>query len=172
MTEHSFVRCEAIKTSYRQTKDGMVISFAIHPNDLPPELALAPVGTRVLLAVAEIVDGAPEPVLETPPPSVAKSPDPVKSAKAKETFRSLSPWQKDVTRAALLCNDADFRRFLRLQHGNAQDQDTPAVAAETIRAALGISSRSEIGTDARANAEWNKLVTEYMVWSGQLPEMR
>lgn len=54
MNEHSFIKCEAVKTAYRQNKTGIVVSFLLHPNDFSSELALAPIGTRVLLAVAEL----------------------------------------------------------------------------------------------------------------------
>ena len=54
--KHSFTQVEAVKVAYRQTKDGMVVSFAIHPSDMPGPLALAPVGTRMLLAIAELKD--------------------------------------------------------------------------------------------------------------------
>lgn len=57
--EHNFTTVEAVKVAYRQTKDGMVVSFAIHPSDMPGPLALAAVGTRMLLAVAEIKDEVP-----------------------------------------------------------------------------------------------------------------
>lgn len=56
MTEHSFIKCEALKYAYRQTSKGVVISFLLHPNEVPKELATAPINTRVLLAVAEIID--------------------------------------------------------------------------------------------------------------------
>ena len=51
-----FSKCEAIKYALRQSRDGTVISFVVQPADLPPELTLAKIGTRVLLAVAEIND--------------------------------------------------------------------------------------------------------------------
>ena len=54
MTEHSFIKCEAVKTAYRQNKSGIVVSFLLHPSEFSSELAIAPIGTRVILAVAEI----------------------------------------------------------------------------------------------------------------------
>jgi hypothetical protein len=64
------VHCEAKKVAYRQTKDGLVVSFVIHPNDMPDALAVAPLGQRYMLAMAAIgddekpVDGIPADVLE------------------------------------------------------------------------------------------------------------
>ncbi|MDE2099145.1 MAG: hypothetical protein KGL39_17960 [Patescibacteria group bacterium] len=56
LTEHSFTKLEVQKYAFRQTKNGTVVSFLIHPNDIVNEVALMPLGTRVLLAVAEISD--------------------------------------------------------------------------------------------------------------------
>lgn len=52
----AFTKVEVIKCSYRQTKEGDVISFRIHPEDRNNDLANTPLGTRMLLAVAEIKD--------------------------------------------------------------------------------------------------------------------
>lgn len=54
MDEHSFIKVEAIKIAFKQTKEGDVISFRIHPEDRNNDLANTPLGTRMLLAVAEI----------------------------------------------------------------------------------------------------------------------
>ncbi len=47
---------EAKKYAYRQTKDGMVLSFVLHPDDVPKEMATAPIGQRYMLACAQIDD--------------------------------------------------------------------------------------------------------------------
>lgn len=56
MTEHNFVQAEALLHGMRKTRQGCVVSFLLHPNEIPQELQLADLGTRVLLAVAEITD--------------------------------------------------------------------------------------------------------------------
>jgi uncharacterized OB-fold protein len=50
------LNCEAKKYAYRQTKDGVVVSFVLHPNDVPNELASSQIGTRYVLAMVEIGD--------------------------------------------------------------------------------------------------------------------
>jgi len=52
----TFTKVEAINISYKQTREGDVISFRIHPEDRNNDLANTPLGTRMLLAVAEIKD--------------------------------------------------------------------------------------------------------------------
>lgn len=40
------LHCDAIKIAYRQSKDGFVVTFAIHPQDMPAELANADIGSQ------------------------------------------------------------------------------------------------------------------------------
>lgn len=54
MTEHSFTQAEAVFYAMRKTRDGTVVSFVLHPNELSEKLLAAPIGTRLLIAVAEI----------------------------------------------------------------------------------------------------------------------
>ena len=49
-------KTEAKKYAYRQTKDGMVLSFVLHPDDVPKEIATAPIGQRYMVACAQIDD--------------------------------------------------------------------------------------------------------------------
>lgn len=48
------IKVEAIKISYRQTKEGNVVSFRIHPNDNDRYIADMALGQNVLLGVAVI----------------------------------------------------------------------------------------------------------------------
>lgn len=50
---HNFVQVEAIKIGYRQAKEGDVITFRIHPSDYNMMIANLPLGTNVVLAIAE-----------------------------------------------------------------------------------------------------------------------
>ena len=54
MSELAERHFEAKKYAYRQTKDGMVVSFVIHPDDVPKEMATAPIGQRYIVACAKI----------------------------------------------------------------------------------------------------------------------
>lgn len=48
------IACEAIKISYRQTREGNVVSFRIHPDNSDKHIADLPLGVRVMLGVAII----------------------------------------------------------------------------------------------------------------------
>ena len=47
---------EAVKTSMSQTKDGVILRLAVHPNDCPPSLHTDWVGTRYSVAMVAIND--------------------------------------------------------------------------------------------------------------------
>ena len=50
------MHCEAKKHAYRQTQDGVVVSFVLHPHEVPDGLATAPLGSRYVLALVQIGD--------------------------------------------------------------------------------------------------------------------
>jgi uncharacterized OB-fold protein len=56
VARESALHCEAKKHSYRQTQDGVVLSFVLHPQDVPSSLATAALGTRYILALVELND--------------------------------------------------------------------------------------------------------------------
>jgi hypothetical protein len=167
---HSFVKAEALKVSYRQTREGMVIAFAIKPEDMPPELALAPVGTRVLLAVAELRDDAPEPepVSEPPKPKNERL-----SEAGREAYAQDDDMGKAARRAGMLCKDEAFARWLERKFkfvpGRIVDS---ATCADFLRRHLFIGSRSEIATDARAYRDFVAMETTYQMDTGLLPSPR
>jgi hypothetical protein len=158
---HSFVKAEALKVSYRQTREGMVIAFAIKPEDMPPELALAPVGTRVLLAVAELRDDAPEPepVSETPKPK-----DDQRSERAREAYRMKDEMEKAATRSAMLPKDPRFREW--------SGCETEEQAAQHIRETCLIESRAEIANNEGAYRDFIDMETRFKIDTGLLPSPR
>lgn len=129
--------CEAKKHAYRQTQDGVVVSFVLHPNDLPDGLATAPLGTRYMLALVEIGDD------EQP----------------KKPAASLAQ------RAGLLCGETSFQTFLDKRAGEYfRELPEPDRAASRLRHLCGVTSRREIkiGTDAAQRFE--KLQREHEGW--------
>lgn len=134
------LHCEARKWSYRQTKEGVVISFLLHPNDLPDGLALAPLGTRFMLAVCEIDDQ------EQPAKPKEKTP---------KTFHEMSPAQQ----AGMLCADEVFMKFMR-ETGNVKSENI----ADTVRALCGVASRSDIKPGTESARRWASIVSDYRAW--------
>ena len=137
------IHCEARKWSYRQTKDGVVVSFLLHPNDMPDGLAIAELGTRYMMALVEIGDD------EQPKP-----------AKQRRAFKELKASQQ----AGMLCNDSEFRRFLNANIKTTINADD---AAEAVRIFCHVDSRSKL--DGDAGDKWAALVNQFNTWKQDRP---
>ena len=169
---------EVKKHAVRQTQDGWVVSFVIHPNDMSPELATAPLGTRFMIGYAAIGDDE-QPVQQTA--AVVKLPLPSpKSEAAKDRYRSMPEWEKAATRAVMLCKDEKFWGWIRVHHSGGwfgalaevKSGDYEAVAALWLGTQLNIKSRRDIATDKRAYDNFIALEIAYRTYTGQMAEPR
>lgn len=120
MTMHDIrtvaLNCEAKKHGYRQTQDGVVVSFVLHPQEVPDALAVAPLGTRYILAMVEIGDD------EKPKPPAAKetaaepqptpNPNVPAGAKRPKSWHEMLPAQQ----CGILCSEPSFLFFLRQEY--------------------------------------------------------
>lgn len=132
--------CEAKKHAYRQTQDGVVVSFVIHPQEIPDGLATAGLGTRYAMVLVEIGDD------EKP---VEQKPD------------------KTVQRAGVLCTDKEFQSFLRTTQPsdwNGAEGDDETKAASVLRKLCEIGSRKELATNNRASAAFESLLSRFEGW--------
>lgn len=141
---------EAKKHGWRQTQDGYVVSFVIHPQEIDAALAVAPFGTRYMLAFAEISDDD-KPKDDDLRQSVTEATRPVPT-KAPREWIALSPSQQ----AGIRCNEARFQKFI-----DAIDADA---AADYVRLFCGVLSRSEIKPDTTAAVRWAHLERDYQAW--------
>src|ERR1700761_9341529 len=98
MSDIETLQFEALKSSYRQSKDGFVIGLVIHPQEMPSELANAKIGTRYQCVLVELADD------ETP-----AKPEKVKLEKVKRDWRDLDP----TTQAGIRCEEPAFAVFLK-----------------------------------------------------------
>lgn len=161
---------EAKKHAYRQTQDGIVVSFVIHPNDMSSALATAALGTRYMVAFAEIGDDG-KPITSSPhSPPVSGEPGEAKLAKVpandgiagsasqdRRPFDSLPLSQQ----AAILCQDEDFREWLKFNYHDTAT-DGPEAAAEVVRRACGVKSRRDLDTDREAGISWGGLCKTFL----------
>lgn len=162
---------EAKKHAYRQTQDGIVVSFVVHPNDVSAAIAMAPLGTRFMVAFAEIGDDE-DPVAQrierlTPnhevpgstPGGVAKS----SNGKDKRRFADLPASQQ----AGMRCGEGLFHKFLIHAYTDEMGDalvghDKPSDwAAAGVRKICGVSSRGDIGSDPVALERWQNLESRY-----------
>tara|TARA_X000000950_G_scaffold205793_1_gene247559 strand:- start:4097 stop:4546 length:450 start_codon:yes stop_codon:yes gene_type:complete len=128
---------EAKKYAYRQTKDGMVLSFVLHPDDVPKEMATAPIGQRYMVACAQIDDHE----------------NPIRP-------RATTDAEKALARANLICRDETYIQWVRMNYyqwdvvdKTLEDEE---YAAQVIRFICGIESRSELKTNPEARERLNE----------------
>lgn len=143
---------EAKKDGLTQLQDGSwVLKLKVHPNDIPPALLTAPMGTRFMSALVEVGDD------ETPVPEKEQA-ERTKPAKNRKRWNELPPAQQ----AAMRCVEPGFRRFLeaRYQMPVGNDED----AAALIRTWCGVKSRSQIGEVGDSSALWKEIDADYQFW--------
>lgn len=146
---------EVRKIAYRQSaKDGLVITFAVHPNDMPPALAAAPIGTRFAAALVEIGDD------EQPIPSKTRQ---QLEASVEQERKKPNPLAQ---RVAITCNEPSFRKFLaELDRASPIAMFDVDGAAEIVREHCGVSSRKEILPGTEAARKWDELHAKFLMWS-------
>lgn len=155
MTDAAF-HCEAKKHGFRQTQDGVVVSFVLHPQEVPAALTLASLGTRYMLVFAEIGDD--EKPKQHEAPHVAPRSD--------ETSASDAAQQRDKPRrkfdemprsqqAGMLCNDPDFQAYFSA----ANERE----ARSTICGFFDVSSRADLDDETHA-FKWRNLITRFRAW--------
>jgi hypothetical protein len=138
---------ESRKWAYRQTKEGTVISFLVHPNDISTEMATAPLGTRYMVAFAQIGDD--EQPTEQP-----------KAERPKQHFNQMHYAEQ----AGILCADPQFQKWLGEPGVDA--------TADYVRRYCGVESRAHIQRSTEAIMKWRELVARYRHATGQMAEMR
>jgi|GEM_PF-2220298 len=147
------VKFEAKKHAYRQTQDGISVTFIMHPDDVDAEFAVAPLGTMYHVTAVQLDDdGKP------------------KATPQKAVYAEKSDGEKAVTRAALLCQDKAFMKWAEERFGVGSDEETNA--AEFIRTACGVSSRAELATNQAALAKFTALEAEFLSACGRMTEVR
>lgn len=134
---------EAKLHGFRRTQDGVVVSYVVHPDDVSSELATAALGTRYMVAIAEIGDD------EKPKATAQKEP------------RKLAEIPLSQ-QAGILCNDLDFQLWLSSTVGHPIRQGWSA--ADEVRERCIVESRAEFDTDKRAAERWKALRAEYESW--------
>ncbi len=169
---------EAKKYSLRQAKDGVVVSFLVHPNDVVPELLSASIGEHYVVALAPYTEqgppsstglehGASIPAVGGSNPPADTTPAP----KERRPFRTLPRSQQ----AALLCNDNRFwwwlsdkedRRIGPPPPGHPPYVETEQEAADAVRSMCGVASRRDLDQPDHA-LKWDRMVEEFSAASGR-----
>ncbi len=172
---------EALNYALRKTKDGVVVSFVVQPNDVTPELLNLPVGAHVVIEWkeyseanewdevlpdrTEINQEAVAKMLPAPskPADVYESfgiePRSSRLSKPKTAFRDMSLPQQ----AGIRCGDTKFCEFLAYAHGVRAPKDIPwsAASASFVRMHCDVKTRSELSTNHEAANKWRKLNNDF-----------
>jgi len=136
---------EAVKTSFRQTKDGYHLTLVLHPNDVPQDLFSSWVGTRYQCAMVQLSDDD----------------QPVKTKDASESDALIQ-------QAGMLCRSSRFQEWIheymqtdpeeRDVWGENEEQHT----ARLLRKACDIESRSELKEDMGARQKFETLCQSFI----------
>lgn len=161
------IQCEMVKYAYRQTKDGVVVSFVVHPNDVPAALSTSPLGARYVAVLVQIGDDdlpVHQPAKETKQLSAHDSAPASRPVVDKPPVETKRTWQElqPAQQAGIRSGEVTFWAFLNETRKYRIENATEA--AEAIRDICGVHSRAELGTDQRKCVLWTQLDHQYQAW--------
>jgi hypothetical protein len=145
-TEDYTMNFEAVKSSFRQTKDGYHLTLVIHPNDAQslPDLVSSWVGTRYQCCLVQVND------------------ENIAVPKKKSVEANAS-----VQQAAMLCRSIRFQAWLHnTMECNPEERDVWGESEEEhtarlLRKALDIESRSELKYNEEAQDKLKRLYESF-----------
>lgn len=129
---------EAKKVALKQTKDGHVLTLAIHPDESPDEILRDFVGSRYMVVMVRLGD-AEEPM-------------------NRDEFAGAQM----VKLAGMLCRDKEFWNYLHDTGQLFEKNENECIS--WIQNYLCIQSRSEIKINKVAQAALKELYTEFKEW--------
>ena len=134
----NYPQFEAKKIAMKQTKEGYVMSLAIHPDDIPDEVIKDFVGSRYMVVMVRLADTE-EPM-----------------------NRDEYAGNQTIKQAGMVCRDPKFWEFLHDQ--GMLFEKTETAAAEALCGWCDIVSRSELKTNQTARAVFNTFMEEFKSW--------
>lgn len=129
---------EAKKVALKQTKDGIVMSLAIHPDELPEELMRDFVGARYMVVMVRLGDD------ESP------------------LNRNDYAGAQLVKLAGMLCRDSKFWDYLYEQGLLLETNESACI--EWLKSYLNLHSRADIKTNLEAQGALKLLYAQYKEW--------
>jgi hypothetical protein len=133
------IQFESIKTGLKQSKDGYMLSLAVHPDELPEELMRDFVGSRYMVVMVRIGDNE-EPV-------------------DRKEFKKHHP---AVAMAGMLCRDRLFWEYIDMRFN--ENVMTEGECTEWLKYQFEIDSRAELKSNEKAREAFLKLKEEYEEW--------
>jgi hypothetical protein len=133
------IQFEAIKTALKQSKEGYVLTLAMHPDDIPDDLMRDFVGSRYVVVMVRLGDDEMPMVRD-------------------DEF----PGDMAVKLAGMLCRDKEFWTWLN-RKGWLEDCNESA-CSEWLCEYLDIESRKELKTNTEARNLFNQLRSSFEHW--------
>lgn len=171
------MKCDAIKIAYRQSKDGFVVSFAIHPQDMPADLANADIGSQWQLKLVPLDEhgNAESEVMDNPggslpghklalPNKTTAAPSILPSEARPATARSWTQLSL-ANQAGIRCDEPAFWKFLsesyRQQVGSITSKDS---AKHAIYSICKVDSRADLIRHTPEGDCWQRLDDQFRAW--------
>jgi len=130
---------EGIKIGLKQSKDGFVLTLAVHPDDIPDELMRDFVGSRYQVVMVRLGDDD-QPL----------------------SREGEFPGDHAVKMAGILCRDPEFWRWLNDREMLMEKNEK--ACTEWLISYLSIESRKELKTDIEARNLFNQLKRSFDAW--------
>jgi len=136
------INFEAIKIGLKQSKDGFVLTLAVHPDEIPHDLMTDFVGSRYQVVMVRLGDDD-QPL----------------------SREGEFPGDHAVKMAGMLCRSQEFWRWLHDREMLMEKNE--AACTEWLISYLGVESRKELKTNTEARALFNQLKRSFDAWSKQ-----
>jgi hypothetical protein len=133
------IQFEALKSGLRQSKDGYMLTLAVHPDELPDDLTRDFIGSRYMVVMVRIGDDE-RPI----------------------DRESEFPGDTAIKMAGVLCRDPEFWAWLT-ENEWLQEQNEEA-CTEWLRSFLGIDSRKELKHNSEARELFNNIRRKFESW--------
>ena len=133
------IQFEGIKVGLKQSKDGYVLTMAIHPDEIPDDLMRDFVGSRYMVVMVRMGDD------EKPLDRNNLKTDPV------------------VSMAGLLCRKPEFWEFVKAY--TEQIVLSESECAEWLKSYFDLESRSDFRTNAKARERFLKMKERFDEWN-------
>jgi len=130
---------EAIKIGLKQSKDGFVLTLAVHPDDIPDDLTRDFIGSRYQVVMVRLGDDD-QPL----------------------SREGEFPGDHAVKMAGMLCREKEFWRWLNEREMLMEKNEK--ACTEWLTSYLGIESRKELKTDVEARNLFNQLKRSFDAW--------
>ena len=139
MSEPDPIQFEAIKTGLKQSKDGYMLSLAVHPDDIPDDLMRDFVGSRYVVVMVRLGDDE-QPI----------------------NREGEFPGDYAVKTAGILCRDPEFWEWVN--HVFTFEAKSEKGCAEWLCDYLSIESRKELKTNIESRNLFNRIRDQFYAW--------